>query len=138
MPTDDFDDDDRPRRRRNSRDDDFDDDGRDRRSYDEDDFDDEPRRKRRRRRKKSEGLAIASMIVGIIAIPIAFCCGLFSLPLSATAIILGFVDRSQNGSNGKATAGIICGFVALVLMVASIILGFMFNLNQANWQNFGK
>ena len=135
MPTDEFDDDDRPRRRRSSRDDDFDDDSPPRRRRDDDDFrddyDDAPRR------RKSEGLAIASMILGIFAIPLGCCCGWLSLPVSVTGIILGFVDRSNNGPNGKSTAGIICGFVAILLAVLSIVLALL-DVFQFNPKQFGK
>lgn len=148
MPSDHFDDDDddRPRRRRDRNDDENDDGGpfrrrdsgddddHDRDEYEsrrswrdeEEDYDDRPRGRRRR----GEGLAITSMILGILSIVFACCCGLFSLPLSATAVILGFVDRSQNGPNGKATAGIICGFVAILLAILAVIANLFLNVGQ--------
>src|SRR5436853_5283046 len=100
MPADDFDDDDdRPRKPRSSRDDDDDAPPRRRRDAD-DDYDDAPRPKKR----DGEGLALASMIVGIISVPLC-CCSWLSLPVSVTAIILGFVARSKTGGDGKSTAG---------------------------------
>lgn len=80
------------------------------------------------------------MILGILSIVFACCCGLLSLPLSVTAVILGFVDRSQNGPNGKATAGIICGFVSILLAILLVILNVVLELGNWNGQagNFGK
>lgn len=137
MPTDDFDDDDRPRRPRQSRDDDFEDDPPPRRRRDEDDFRDDYDDAPRKRRGKSEGLAITSMILGIFAIPLSCCCGWLSLPVSVTGIILGFVDRSNNGPNGKSTAGIICGFVAILLAVVGFVLA-MLDVFKFNPRQFGR
>src|SRR5688572_13419368 len=101
------DEDDRPRRR--PRDDDFDDDrpSRRRRAYDElDDFDDYPNR------PPGDGLGIAAMIVGIVSCVFALgCCvpylnivlGPLSLVGAITAVILGFVARSQIPHSGAAT-----------------------------------
>jgi len=123
MPTDEYDDeDDRPRRPRNSRGDDEGDDVAPRRRRDEEeDFDDVPRRSP----KEGEGLSLASMIVGIISIPLACCCGIFSLPASAVAIILGFIGRSKTGGDPKSTTGLITGFVALLIAVVLLILGLL-------------
>jgi len=127
---DDDEDDDRPRRRR---DDDYDDDDDRWRRDEEDDYDDRPRGRRRR----SEGLAITSMILGIIAIPTTCCCLFISVPLGIAAVIMGFIDRSQNGPNGKSLAGIICGFVAILLSVVSLILNLVFKVGQWNGQGGG-
>ena len=66
-------------------------------------------------------MAIASMVCGIISIPI-FCFWYISMPLALIAIILGFVAKSQAatgraGGAGMAVAGIVCGFVAMGLFV---------------------
>jgi hypothetical protein len=130
MPTDDDDfGDDRPRRPRRDDDDDErparrprrddgDDDARPaRRRRDEDDDYDRPRR----RPDRGAGLGIASMVIGIISLPLCLC-SWFDIPLSLTAIILGFVSRAQGGARGSNTAGIICGFVSLLLIVILIAL----------------
>ena len=127
------DEDDRPRRRPP---DDFDDlPGGPRRSYDElDDFDDYPHRPR------GDGLGLAAMIVGIISCVFALgCCipylnillGPLSLVGAVTAIILGFVARSQNPRSGQATAGIITGFAALLLAVLLVVVAFVIGFGMA-------
>src|SRR5262245_10946417 len=114
----DEDDDDRPRRRRRDRDDDDDDrpSRASRRRGDdiEDDYDDHPRS---RRRQPGDGLAIASMIIGIVSVVVALfgwcCCAYFgsgfSVILGVLAVILGFVSRSQGSRSGMGLAGIITG-----------------------------
>jgi hypothetical protein len=113
MPIDD-DDDDRPRRPRNSRDDDDDAPVRRRR---DDDYDDRPAR----RSDRGAGMGIASLVIGILSIPLCLC-SWFDIPLALMAIIFGFVSRAQGGPRGTATAGIICGFVSLVLIALLIVL----------------
>jgi hypothetical protein len=115
MPTDDDFDDDRPARRPR-RVDDEDDDRPARRRRDEDDDYDRPRRSER-----EAGLGIASLVIGILSLPLCLC-SWFDIPLSLTAIILGFVSRAQGGPRGTNTAGIICGFVSLLLIVILIAL----------------
>jgi uncharacterized membrane protein len=70
---------------------------------------------------RRNGLAIASMIIGIVGI-------LFTVYgiIGLIAVILGFVARSQiarNGQSGRgmALAGIILGFVGIVLGILGII-----------------
>lgn len=72
-------------------------------------------------------MAVASLIVGIISIPMSCLCTLFSLPLGILAVILGFVAQSQikqgtADGKGMATAGIICGFVSIGLAVLFLVL----------------
>jgi hypothetical protein len=111
MPTDD--DDDRPVRR--PRRDDDDDDRPARRDRDDDDDYDRPRR----RSERGAGLGIASMVVGIISLPLCLC-SWFDIPLALAAIIMGFVSRAQGGARGTNTTGIICGFVSLLLIALLI------------------
>jgi hypothetical protein len=63
------------------------------------------------------GLAIAAMIVGIVAILASVFLWFFSIPIAIVAIVLGIVGRSECGGTGRgqATAGIICGCVAIGL-----------------------
>jgi hypothetical protein len=153
------DDDDRPRRRRRDededdalprrrRDEEDDDDRPRRRRYDNerDDFDDEPPQRRRRAGGQGDGLAIASMIVGIIAAIVALvgwcCCGYFgtgaSILIGIVAVILGFVSRSQGSRSGMGLTGIICGFAAIlvgVIMTILLIIGLAWM--QANQGKFG-
>lgn len=136
---DDEDEDDRPvRRPKSSRDDEDEDDRpsrRPRNSRDaEDDYDDAPRRPKQ---KEGQGLAMASMIVGIISIPFACCCGIFSLPASVAAIIMGFIAKSKTGGDSQSTTGLITGFIALLLAVVLLILGLLdvFKFDPRQFQN---
>lgn len=75
----------------------------------------------------STGLAIASMILGIVSILIS-CCAvsrLISVLTSLSGIVFGILSI-QKGSQGKgmAIAGIICSAVALLVWIIFIILGF--------------
>ena len=142
MPTDDDDfEDDRPRRPRNSRDDDDDrparrprddDDDRPARRPRDDDFDDRPVR----RSDRGAGMGIASLVLGILSIPLCLC-SWFDIPLALMAIIFGFVSRSQGGPRGTNTAGIICGFAGLFLIIVLIVLAFSGVINEQQmkqWQ----
>ncbi len=68
---------------------------------------------------KSSGLAVASMVLGIISI-VLFCAPYLSFPCAVVALVLGAVARSkisrgEASGSGMAKAGIICGIIALVL-----------------------
>lgn len=122
------DEDDRPTRRRR-RDDDLDRRahwGGDRYGDERDDFDDSPGR--RAGGGPGHGLAIASMIVGIISCVMAvpgICCILFtgvSVLTGVAAVILGFVARSQQVAPGMTMTGIITGFAGVGLSVIRLVL----------------
>jgi hypothetical protein len=113
MPTDDDFDDDRPARRPRR----DDDDDRPARRRDEDDDYDRPRR----RPERGAGMGIASLVLGILSLPLCIC-SLFDLPFSILAIVFGFVSRSQGGPRGTATAGIIMGFISLLFVIVFFIL----------------
>lgn len=63
-----------------------------------------------------KGLAIASMVLGIISF---FC---FSLITGILAIIFGAVAKSKNYRGGMATAGIVCGVISLVLYFLILVM----------------
>ena len=129
------DDEDRPSRRRRRDDDEYEEEDRpSRRRRDpygdeRDDFDDAPP-SRRARSEAGNGLAIASMIVGIIGTVGALvgwcCCGLFgSIPsavIGAVAVVLGFMSRSQGSRSGMNVTGIVLGFVAVVIGIVMSVL----------------
>lgn len=79
----------------------------------------------------SNGLGLASMIVGIVSIPLICCFSIGTLG-GIAAVVLGFLgkakaDRGEATNRGQALAGIICGFVAvglgLLLFIFGIVLG---------------
>ena len=72
----------------------------------------------------SNGLATASLVLGIIAIPLCF----LMIP-SILAVVFGGIGISrvkQNpavGGRGKAIAGLVLGLVALAFMVLAVLFG---------------
>jgi hypothetical protein len=73
-----------------------------------------------------KGMAIASMVLGIVSLVIctpyvSIPCGIIALSLGVVA--KGKVKRGEGGGGGMATAGIICSIIALALAVLIIILG---------------
>ncbi len=79
---------------------------------------------------RSSGLAIASLVTGILSLFPGCCCGLFGIPLSIIALVMGIISIQQiNASGGQiagknmAIAGTILGGVAIGIDVV------MFTLN---------
>ncbi len=77
---------------------------------------------------KNNGLAIASMICGILAIVPGCCCGLLGIPLSIVALVMGIVaigqingSQGQMGGKGMAIAGTVCGGVAVAMDVVAMV-----------------
>ena len=74
----------------------------------------------------NNGLAVASLVCGILAIVPGCCCGFFGLPLSVLAVVMGIVGINQiNASGGQvggkslAIAGVVCGATALFMDVGA-------------------
>lgn len=87
--------------------------------------------------KQSNGLAIASMVLGIVSIilmcfPTIFCYGTWVLAI--VGIVLAAVAKKK-AKSGMATAGLVCSIIALALWVVYIIgivaLGITFGLAGA-------
>lgn len=74
--------------------------------------------------KRSSGLAIASMVCGILSVVI--CCGMWvSWILSIVAIVLGAVSLSKRqGGRGMAIAGIITAVFGLLLSIGFFIFAY--------------
>lgn len=66
------------------------------------------------------GLAIASMILGIVSL----CCCCSSYTCGLLAIVFGIIAKCCGNKTGKSTAGIICGAISMGLTT----LGFVFSL----------
>jgi hypothetical protein len=112
---------------------------------DEEDDDDRLRRRRRSRRSESDddydyrpsrasnggsGLAVASLVLGILSLPMACCCGLFSLPCTIGATITGAIALKRPEGKGMAIAGLILGIAGLALSVVMVVIGIGMNLNN--------
>lgn len=73
------------------------------------------------------GMAIASMVMGILAV--LFCCCLFylSIPLSIGGLITGIIAlKKQYPGKGMAIAGIVTSSVAIVLAIILILAFVLF------------
>lgn len=80
-------------------------------------------------------LALIGMIMGIVALPLSLCCGLFSSPFNIAAIVLGILGLKKAGETGgtgkgQALAALICGGISLVLMVIIFTIGIGLNLSE--------
>lgn len=86
----------------------------------------------------NNGLSIASMVTGIVSIPLACCCSPLGIAGGGTAIGLGFVGLKQTrergqGGRGMAIAGIATGAAGLILGIIMLILGF--TNSMSGWLN---
>jgi|WetSurMetagenome_2_1015567.scaffolds.fasta_scaffold10646_4 hypothetical protein len=92
---------------------------------------------------RTSGLAVASLILGTVAICGAWlCCGM-GFPTSALAIILGHVAASKIhraggrlDGRGMAIAGLIMGYIGLLLQILIILLWIVFSIhNHWRWHH---
>lgn len=67
----------------------------------------------------SNGLGIASLILGICSIAICYCYGVGAIP-AIIGLILGILQNKKN-ANGIATAGIILGIIGILLNAVYLI-----------------
>lgn len=66
--------------------------------------------------KKNNGLAIASMIIGIFAL-LSCCIPLIQFPLAVAAIVLAILSKKKKPFSGFAIAGLIMGIIAIVISI---------------------
>lgn len=72
---------------------------------------------------ESKGLAIASMVLGIVAL-VLFCIPYVCIPAGIIAIILGGVSiATKKGGKGMAIAGLVCAIVGVAVYVILTIIG---------------
>ena len=73
---------------------------------------------------KSNGMGIASLILGICSIAICCCYGVGAIP-AIIGLILGILQNKKN-ANGIATAGIVLGIIGILLNVVWLIYMIIF------------
>ncbi len=83
----------------------------------------------------ANGMGIASMILGIVSIPLV-CCFSIGVVTGIVAIVLGFIgkakaDRGEATNRGMAIAGIVCGFVAVGLAILFFVLYLVGSVNYS-------
>lgn len=79
----------------------------------------------------SNGLAIASLVCGILALPSTCCCSMLSLPLAIAAAVMGGIALSKanaqpelyGSGKGMAIGGLVCGILAILSSIAMMALG---------------
>lgn len=76
-------------------------------------------------KKKKDSFAIASLVLGIVALVLACpcCCCLYPVAgiCAILAIVFSVLSLKKNGKNGLAIAGLVLGIVALVFIIVIII-----------------
>lgn len=73
---------------------------------------------------KSSGLAVASLVLGILAIVFSCCLYYIAFPCGLLSIILGGVSlKKQMGGKGMAVAGLVLGIIAVALGVVAAVMG---------------
>lgn len=72
--------------------------------------------------KKTDGLAIASLVLGILSI-VLVCCNTYAAVIAGIiGIVLSILSKKNNGKSGMSTSGLICSIVGIVLGISMIIL----------------
>ena len=79
-------------------------------------------------RQPSSGLAITSMVLGIVGLVLCWFIYI-GLPAALLGVILGFIALNKvkagtGGGRGMAVTGIVCGFIAIGLVVV-VFVGFL-------------
>lgn len=84
----------------------------------------------------NKGLAIASMVLGIVALVFSCCLYYIAIPCAVVGIILGVLNLTKHGANrNMAIAGIIMSAVAVVIAIVVIILAAAF-MTSFPWQEY--
>lgn len=74
--------------------------------------------------KKSVGLAVASMVLGIVALVLSCCFPWVTIICALLAVVLGGASIAKKmGGKGMAIAGLVCGIIGLVPAVVLLITG---------------
>ena len=76
--------------------------------------------------KKADGMAITSMILGILAIVSILKSGIVSLVSGILAIVFYSISKKNNGKNGMATTGLILGIVSVAISTVMILIALIF------------
>lgn len=72
----------------------------------------------------TSGLAVASMVLGIIALLCSFCIAPVAIVCALLAIIFGVAKDPSKGGDGMAATGIICGILSLIPAIYILYSGF--------------
>lgn len=80
---------------------------------------------------KVNGLQIAGLVCGILAIVSCWCYGIFGIIFGIAGLVCAIIGNKK-GKTGVGTAGLICSIIGLILGVIAliyfvIVLGFVFS-----------
>ena len=73
--------------------------------------------------QRGNGLAIASLVTGIVGVVFAFLFAIVGLALGVVSAAMGGVARRSTRS-GQATAGLVLGVVAIVLAIVNMVIAY--------------
>lgn len=74
---------------------------------------------------KSDGMGIASLVLGIVSIVMSCCITYVGLICGVVGIILAIMSNKK-GKNNMATAGLVCSIIGIVLAIILIIVAAVF------------
>lgn len=69
---------------------------------------------------QNKGMAIASMVCGIVSIVLICCTYYISIPCAIVGLVLGIMSNKKYGKNGMAIAGIVCSIITIALSIVFI------------------
>ena len=69
------------------------------------------------------GLALGSLVTGIVGAVMAWLIAIAGLVLGVVAVVLGMMAR-RGGTSGQATAGIALGALAIVMAVINMVIAY--------------
>ena len=75
-------------------------------------------------RTGQNGLAVASLVTGIVGAVVAWLIPIVGLVLGVVAVVLGVVARRNGVRTGQATAGIALGALAVVMAVVNMVIAY--------------
>lgn len=74
--------------------------------------------------QKNSGLAIASMVCGIVGLVLSCCVPYLPLVLSIVGLVLGVISlRKQADGKGMAIAGVVCSIITLIPAILMLVMG---------------
>lgn len=70
------------------------------------------------------GMAIASMVLGIVALVFSCCLWYITIPGAVVGLVLAIISlKKEKPGRGMAIAGLVCNIIAIVAMICCIIFG---------------
>lgn len=87
----------------------------------------QPQQPQQPQEQKSDGLAIASMVLGISSVLFSCCYGFGIIP-AIVGLILGIVAKVKGQNKGFALTGIITSAIVIFLVIIGLIFIFVFGM----------